>query len=241
MHLILLSSNNEKTKNYSLYFSSSIPSISNPIQSTNNCTIKSSTNFVNNNTNQASIILNRVTSNDNWPVDKRKIVRRSPKRRSISATASNSISIIDKNRREKRTNSASNSPLRMKCIINRKRSLSPSSITLPILNKNSKRRKKQKIIHYWILFGKSEQKLVFIHVRNIDLFLCLKFDFLEIFKTDKPPVLRECYTSIQHVTEKDVIKSNDCVILRPETGTRNSVTPYVAKVKWFWKEPTSGN
>jgi hypothetical protein len=65
--------------------------------------------------------------------------------------------------------------------------------------------------------------------------------FIFIFKADKPPVFRECYSSIRHVKEKDIIKTNDCVILRPETGTRDSATPYLAKVKWFWQEPTSGN
>ncbi len=60
------------------------------------------------------------------------------------------------------------------------------------------------------------------------------------FQVDKPPVFRECYSSIRHITEKDVIKSNDCVILRSETGANHGATPYLAKVKWFWKEPTTG-
>jgi hypothetical protein len=60
------------------------------------------------------------------------------------------------------------------------------------------------------------------------------------FKSDKPPVYRECYSSIRHVKEKDIIKSADCVLLRPDNAEQNSVTPYLAKVKWFWEEPESG-
>jgi hypothetical protein len=42
------------------------------------------------------------------------------------------------------------------------------------------------------------------------------------------------------VKEKDIIKSDDCVLLRPENAEKNGITPYLAKVKWFWKEPESG-
>lgn len=60
------------------------------------------------------------------------------------------------------------------------------------------------------------------------------------FQTDKPPVYRECYASIRHVKEKDIVKSDDCVLLRPENAEQNGLTPYLAKVKWFWAEPESG-
>lgn len=152
--------------------------------------------------------------------------RRVLKRRCVSAAATNTptiVSITGRNSRGKRTNSATN----------RKRSYSPASITLPLSNNNQ--RKKQKVSHHWILFGKSEQKLVSIHVKLI--FSFFKNIFYLKFKADKPPVFRECYSSIQHITEKDIIKSDDCIILRSETCTR---TPYLAKVKWFWEEPTTG-
>jgi hypothetical protein len=42
------------------------------------------------------------------------------------------------------------------------------------------------------------------------------------------------------VKEKDIVKSGDCVLLRPENAEQNRITPYLAKVKWFWKEPESG-
>jgi len=42
------------------------------------------------------------------------------------------------------------------------------------------------------------------------------------------------------VKEKDIIKSDDCVLLRPENAEKNGITPYLAKVKWFWEEPESG-
>jgi hypothetical protein len=42
------------------------------------------------------------------------------------------------------------------------------------------------------------------------------------------------------VKEKDIVKSDDCVLLRPENVEQNCITPYLAKVKWFWKEPESG-
>ncbi len=94
--------------------------------------------------------------------------RRVPKRRSVSAATTNCptiFSITGRNSRGKRTNSASN----------RKRSYSPASITLPLSNNNQ--RKKQKILHYWILFGKSEQKLVSIHVNFFFKFFFKKFFF----------------------------------------------------------------
>ncbi|CAF3805275.1 unnamed protein product [Adineta steineri] len=174
------------------------------------------------NTNQTTInspVPNILNSNDNLPVGDQKSSRRSPKRRSTSAATANStaiVSITGKSSRGKRTNSASSIPIRSKPSINKKRSHSPASITASLPNK----RRKEKVLNYWILSGKSEQQLVSIHA-------------------DKPPVFRECYSSIQHVTEKDIIKSNDCVILRSETGTHKDVTPYLAKVKWFWLEPIS--
>ncbi|CAF0959347.1 unnamed protein product [Adineta steineri] len=174
------------------------------------------------NTNPITInspLPNILNSNDNLPVADQKSSRRSPKRRSTSAATANStaiVSITGKSSRGKRTNSASSIPIRSKTSINKKRSHSPASITASLPNK----RKKEKVLNYWILSGKSEQQLVSIHA-------------------DKPPVFRECYSSIQHVTEKDIIKSNDCVILRSETGTHKDVTPYLAKVKWFWLEPLS--
>lgn len=64
----------------------------------------------------------------------------------------------------------------------------------------------------------------------------LKYSHSFSSQADQPPVFRQCYSSIQHITEKDVIKSNDCVILRSEPGG----APYLAKVKWFWEEPTTG-
>lgn len=36
------------------------------------------------------------------------------------------------------------------------------------------------------------------------------------------------------------MKSDDCVLLRPENAEQNRLTPYLAKVKWFWAEPESG-
>ncbi|CAF0872904.1 unnamed protein product [Rotaria sordida] len=181
--------------------SSSILSIDEKISQINNSIIISPRKTINN--NQSRIILS--TSNN---LDNKKSLKYIPKRRTISATTANSIrtiSIIDKNLRKKRTNSASN-----------------ISLQSTLSNKNSHQRKKQKkISNYWILFGKSEKKLVSIH-------------------SDKPPVIRECYSSIQHVIEKDIINSYDCVILRSETDTdNNNTTSYLAKVKWFWKEPTT--
>ncbi|CAF3007434.1 unnamed protein product [Rotaria socialis] len=168
-------------------------------------------------------VLSDQNLNANVSIDNKTSPECVAKRRSVSAATTNSIraiSLTDKNIREKRTHSASNISARSKSSANRKRSYSPSSIALALPNKNVNQRKKQKISHYWILFGKSEQKLVSIHA-------------------DKPPVFRECYSSIRHIIEKDVINSNDCIILRPETGANSSSTPYSAKVKWFWKEPTT--
>jgi len=137
--------------------------------------------------------------------------RRAHKRRSVSATTANSTTIISmKNSRSSRTNSCT-----------AKRSHSPSLMNFNETTKNPSQKKKQKVSLCWVLFGKSEQKLV-----SID--------------SDKPPVYRECYTSIQHIKEKDIIKSEDCVLLRPETAEKKDMTPYLAKVKWFWKEPESG-
>ncbi|CAF5147136.1 unnamed protein product, partial [Rotaria magnacalcarata] len=134
------------------------------------------------------------------------------KRRSVSAataTATTYISINDKNSRTARTNSSSAVSVRSKSstnITNPKRSHSPHSMTLMGSNKSPGQRKKQKISHYWALFGKCEQKLV-----SID--------------ADKPPTYRECYSSIRHVKEKDIINSDDCVLLRPENAEHNGMTP----------------
>ncbi len=109
------------------------------------------------------------SSNGNSPVGDQKSSRRVPKRRSISAATADSttttISITGKSSRGQRTNSASCIPIRSKSSINKKRLHSPASITLPLSNK----RKKQVISHYWILSGKSEQKLLSIHVSYIFL------------------------------------------------------------------------
>lgn len=95
------------------------------------------------------------------------------KRRSVSAatgSATTYISINDKNSRTARTNSSSAISIRSKSSTNMtnttnpKRSHSPHSMTLLGLNKSPGQRKKQKISHYWALFGKSEQKLVSIDV-----------------------------------------------------------------------------
>ena len=87
-----------------------------------------------------------VPSSSNVPL------RRVLKRRTVSATV---LSTPSRTSRGKRTISATP----------RKRSYSPSSISLPVSKTHSK--KKQKIEHHWILFGKSEQKLVSIDVRNV--------------------------------------------------------------------------
>lgn len=78
-------------------------------------------------------------------------LRRVLKRRTVSATI---LSTPSRTSRGKRTVSATA----------RKRSYSPSSISLPVSKTHPK--KKQKIEHHWILFGKSEQQLVSIDVRN---------------------------------------------------------------------------
>ncbi|CAF0803935.1 unnamed protein product [Adineta ricciae] len=167
--------------------------------------------------NQANVI--QPVSNQ-LSIIEQKVVRRSIKRRSVSAAVVTSTTVVSPTRRSLRGNrtiSASSVPSRSKSSLNRKRSYSP--VSRASLSPN--RRKKTKISYYWVLFGKSSRQLVSVHA-------------------DKPPVFRECYSSIRHVTEKDVIKSNDCVILRPESGKHNGATPYLAKVKWFWEEPTSG-
>ncbi|CAM4799688.1 unnamed protein product [Rotaria magnacalcarata] len=191
---------------------------------TNNSTTISPRKTINSNESRTILpVLNDQNLNANVSIENKTSSERIAKRRSVSAATTNSItaiSLTDKNTHEKRTHSASNISARSKSSVNRKRFYSPSSITLALPNKNVHQRKKQKISHYWLLFGKSEQKLVSIH-------------------TDKPPVFRECYSSIRHIIEKDVINSNDCIILRPETGANSSSTPYSAKVKWFWKEPTT--
>jgi hypothetical protein len=102
--------------------------------------------------------------------------RRMHKRRSVSAataSATTYISITGKNSRAARTNSSSAIPMRSKSstyMTNTKRAHSPSSVTLMGANKNPSQRKKQKVSHYWALFGKSEQKLVLIDVCHLLLF-----------------------------------------------------------------------
>ena len=122
------------TKSYTLFFPFSSPVVSSPKKSLSN-------------------------NLDNSPSGSRRVL----KRRSVSAATVNTTTIIsrtDKNFRGKRTISASSIPLRS----NKKRSHSSASVTLPLSNKNSNQRKKPKISNYWILFGKSEQKLVSIDV-----------------------------------------------------------------------------
>jgi hypothetical protein len=128
-------------------------------------------NFLINNNNQPSPVSNL---NDNSPI------RRVPKRRCVSASTPTIISIAGRNSRGKRTNSASN----------RKRSHSPASIKLSF--------KKQKNLHYWILFGKSEQKLVSIHVNNF-----LFFDF------EKKKFFIENFRLINHQSFANVIHQFD--------------------------------
>ncbi len=110
-------------------------------------------NFLINNNNQPPPVSNL---NDNSPI------RRVPKRRCVSAATASTPTIVSI-AGGKRTNSASN----------RKRSHSRASIKLSF--------KKQKKLHYWILFGKSEQKLVSIHVNNFFLIL-KKIFFVENFR-----------------------------------------------------------
>jgi hypothetical protein len=93
----------------------------------------------------------QIIANNSSGVDLRRVL----KRRSVSAATTSSptiVSITSRTLRGKRTISATN----------RNRSYSPASITLPLSNHNQ--RKKQKILHYWILFGKSEPQLVSIDV-----------------------------------------------------------------------------
>lgn len=108
--------------------------------------------------------------------------RRTHKRRSVSAataSATTFISITGKNSRNARTNSSSAIPIQSKSSTHIKRSHSPSSIILIGSNKNPSQRKKQKISHYWALFGKSEQKLVLIDVRN---FIERNYLFFNVFE-----------------------------------------------------------
>ncbi|CAF5216986.1 unnamed protein product, partial [Rotaria magnacalcarata] len=106
------------------------------------------------------------------------------KRRSVSAataTATTYISINDKNSRTARTNSSSAVSVRSKSstnITNPKRSHSPHSMTLMGSNKSPGQRKKQKISHYWALFGKCEQKLV-----SIDVCYCLTYEAVSQVET----------------------------------------------------------
>ena len=92
------------------------------------------------------------------------------KRRSVSAattSATTYISVNEKNSRAARTNSSSAISMQSKTsthVTNKKRSYSPSSSPLTSSNKNLNQRKKQKFSHYWILSGRSEQKLVLIDV-----------------------------------------------------------------------------
>lgn len=145
-------------------FSSSAASIGdklpNPINSP-----KAAINDKNPSTSIASVSNNLK---DKLSIDNRSPTRVTPKRRSISATTSNSITPIsldnNKNLREKRTSSASNIPLRTKTSLNKKRSYSPNSVSLSLPSKNFHQKKKQKISNYWILSGKSEQRLVSIYV-----------------------------------------------------------------------------
>jgi hypothetical protein len=96
--------------------------------------------------------------------------RHTHKRRSVSAATTSTttyLSATEKNTRAARTNSSSAVPMRSKSsnnITNSKRCHSPSTVPLLVSNKNSHQRKKQKFSHYWVLFGKSQRKLVSIDV-----------------------------------------------------------------------------
>ena len=113
------------------------------------------------------------------------------KRRSVSAataSATTFISLTGKNSRSARTNSSSAISMRSKSstqIPNTKRSHSPSSIILVGSNKNPSQRKKQKVSHHWALFGKSEQKLVSIDVRNLRKDLKRKESFVRFRLTNR--------------------------------------------------------
>ncbi|CAF0784163.1 unnamed protein product [Didymodactylos carnosus] len=168
----------------------------------------------------------------------KKIERRGRKRRSVSAasaimtiggkfistTSKITTTSPAKSSRATRANSSSttmtttSTPIRLKsaCVVdsNSKRAQSPSSGSTNIA------KKRRKFVSKWILSGEAEIKLV---PKN----------------PEKPPVYRECYPSIQHRTQNDVIKSQDCVLLRPENHTKGA-TPYLAKVKWFWEEKETG-
>jgi len=118
--------------------------------------------------------------------------------------------------RGRRTVSSSTVPQQRKKSTNdRKRSHSSTSVV-------HYQQKKPKISNHWILCGRFERKLVTV-------------------QTDQPPVYRKCFLSIRHVQEKEIIRSNDCVILRPDDAAgRKGATPYLAKVRCFWEEPISG-
>lgn len=148
--------------NYS--FSTSIPLIGDQIP----MTISPRKTFNNNDSKVVLPTLNDKNLSADLSIDTSESFRYIPKRRSVSAATTNSItaiSLTERNLRESRTHSASNinSP-RTKSSFNRKRSYSPSSLTLTSPNKPTNQRKKQKVSNYWVLFGKSEQKLVSIHV-----------------------------------------------------------------------------
>jgi hypothetical protein len=112
-------------------------------------------------------VSNIPNSNGDLPVDggdgNHKSSRRVPNRRSVSAATANTTTIIstaERSSRGTRTKSASTIPIRSKSSINRKRSYSPVSISLSVTNNQKKRQK----VSHWVLFGKSERKLVSIDV-----------------------------------------------------------------------------
>ncbi|CAF0987389.1 unnamed protein product, partial [Didymodactylos carnosus] len=191
-------------------------------------------------TNTSSLIQPIISPVSNILGDspKKKTERRGRKRRSISATSAittfggdfnsttpkTTIMSPVKSSRATRANSSSttmtttSTPIRSKstCAVDlsSKHAQSPSSGSTNIA------KKRRKFVSKWILSGTSEMKLV---PRN----------------PERPPVYRECYPSIQHRTQNDIIQSQDCVLLRPENHTKGA-TPYLAKVKWFWEEKETG-
>ena len=87
------------------------------------------------------------------------------KRRGVSATTPTTAAALDRSTRVTRTQSSSVIPTRSRSLADRKRSHSSTSVTLPVSQRSTSQRKKQKITHHWTLFGKFERQLVSIKVR----------------------------------------------------------------------------
>ena len=94
--------------------------------------------------------------------------RYASRRRGVSATTTTTTTtrtVVKRTTRGARTQSSSVIPTRSKSLADRKRSHSSTSVTLPVSQKSTSQRKKQKITHYWTLFGKFERQLVSLKVR----------------------------------------------------------------------------